>query len=64
MGDKFTEFVEDIRANGVREPIWRHPNGHILDGRNRYRACQELGVECPERTFEGSETKSTLSLLR
>lgn len=39
----FRSLVEDIRKNGVLEPImlW---DGKILDGRHRYRACVELGV--------------------
>lgn len=37
-------LVEDIRENGQREPIIVH--GHlILDGRNRHRACLQLGIK-------------------
>jgi hypothetical protein len=27
----------------------------ILDGRNRYRACHELGIECPSKLWDGSD---------
>lgn len=42
---EFTRLKEDIEANGLREPIWLHPDGRIIDGRNRYLACLDVGVE-------------------
>ena len=53
-GEAFAELVEDIRANGVHEPIVLH-EGKILDGRNRYRAALLAGVHCPTRTYEGND---------
>lgn len=41
-GEAFDELVEDVRTNGVREPIILL-DGRILDGRNRYRAGLEAG---------------------
>jgi hypothetical protein len=63
-GSDYTALVEDIRSNGLREPIWLHPDGSILDGRNRYRACDDAEVEPEYRTWEGSgsATRFVLSL--
>ena len=43
-GEAFDALVEDIREHGQLEAIqvW---GGMILDGRNRYRACEQLGIE-------------------
>jgi ParB-like chromosome segregation protein Spo0J len=51
-GDAFQELVADIKSHGLREPIWLY-DGQILDGRNRYRACNEAGVEARYTDYEG-----------
>jgi ParB-like chromosome segregation protein Spo0J len=48
----FAALIEDIRQNGVRTPILVH-DGQILDGRHRYRACQQLGIACPTVNWNG-----------
>lgn len=53
-GSAFDDLVEDVRVNGVREPIWMYQH-QILDGRNRYRAAKEVGIRCEIRRYEGDD---------
>jgi ParB-like chromosome segregation protein Spo0J len=53
-GAEFDELVADIRNNGLHEPIVIFEN-RVLDGRNRYRACIEAGVEPTFRPFDGDD---------
>lgn len=53
-GAAFEDFKEDIRQNGVREPIV-FLDGQILDGRNRYMAARELQIEYPRIEYTGSD---------
>jgi N6-adenosine-specific RNA methylase IME4 len=66
-GADYAALVEDIRTNGLIEPIWTF-KGEIIDGRNRHRACQDAGVEPRFREWDGSGSLVTfvlsLNLLR
>jgi hypothetical protein len=66
-GEEFRELKEDVRLRGLREPIVLH-DGKILDGRNRYRACRELGVEPKTVGWDGVGTPEefvlSMNLLR
>lgn len=50
--DRFGELKDDIATQGLHESIVLC-DGKILDGRNRYKACIEVGVEPRFRTYEG-----------
>jgi hypothetical protein len=47
-GEEFKQFKNDIRSNKLREQIIIY-EGKILDGRNRYKACKELGLPVDTR---------------
>jgi hypothetical protein len=51
-GAEYEALREDIRIHGLREPILVY-EGKALDGRNRLRACKELGIEPRTRTWDG-----------
>ncbi len=63
VGHQFHQLVLDIGADGLREPITLHPDGSILDGRNRYRACLQAKVEPKfvEWDGQGSEQAFVIS---
>jgi hypothetical protein len=50
-GDAFVEFCESIRSDERLHDKIVMLDGQILDGRNRYRACTEVGVTPHFRTF-------------
>ena len=56
-GSEFVDLKADIAANGVHEPIVLF-EGKILDGRNRFRACQETGVKPGFVEYHGDDPAS------
>jgi hypothetical protein len=54
QGPEFEALVADIREHGLREPIVLH-EGRILDGRNRYRACEAAGVPVRGEQYDGGD---------
>src|SRR5215472_6807367 len=50
-GVEFNALVAYIKANGLHYPIFLY-EGKILDGRNRYRACLEAGLEPATRNCD------------
>lgn len=54
-GDEFAALVDDIRTNGLIEPVWLTPDGALLDGRNRANACKQTGVELRTRVYDGDD---------
>ena len=53
-GDEFQLLCEDIKQQGLNHPVILLDD-KILDGRNRYRACIEVGIEPKYEKFEGED---------
>jgi N6-adenosine-specific RNA methylase IME4 len=52
--DELADLVNDIKANGLIEPIILYED-QILDGRNRFLACGEAGVKPHYDYYKGNE---------
>jgi hypothetical protein len=55
------ELAEDIKANGLREPLTLTPDGKLLDGRNRALACELAGVVPATVVYDGNPWLYSLS---
>jgi len=56
-GDDFAALVADIEAHGLQEKIVRY-DGKVLDGRNRFLACQKAKVKPQFRDFKGTDSQA------
>lgn len=50
--DRYSELLTDVKVHGLRVPITLCDN-KILDGRNRYKVCIELGIDPRTVDFDG-----------
>jgi DNA modification methylase len=55
VGAEFDELKKDIEENGLEQPIVLDDEDRILDGRNRYKACCDLGLDEDDIAFVGYE---------
>ena len=60
-GKRYAELLADMERQGQIEEI-TVCDGMVLDGRNRYKACLELGIEPKVREFEGDPWERAWSL--
>lgn len=61
QGTDFNDLVEDVRKHGLLQAILTF-EGKILDGRNRFRACEVAGVQPRYVAFTGTweEARATV----
>ncbi len=53
-GDDLESFEADILSNGVINPVLTY-EAQVLDGRNRWEACERLGLDCPVERIEDKD---------
>lgn len=57
--EELAELAADVKAQGLHEAVWlyRDPDRGVmlLDGRNRWRACEAAGAECRTRYYGGAD---------
>lgn len=56
-GAEFDALVADIKEHGLREPIVVYKK-QVLDGRNRYKACQAAKAKLKKRAFKGTDAEA------
>lgn len=62
QGEALQKLVADIRQNGLLKPILVDAQRRIIDGRNRYLACLEAGVEPRFTEWQGQGLLPDLAL--
>ena len=62
LDHEFEDLKKGIRASGLQEPITLYKD-RVLDGRNRLRACQELGIEPQFKKAEFEDDQTALDFV-
>jgi ParB-like chromosome segregation protein Spo0J len=63
--EDFTRLLDDIRTNGFdqKQAVTLY-QGEVLDGWNRTKACQELGIKPPTVIFTGTDAEAIAFVMR
>jgi ParB-like nuclease family protein len=49
------DLAADIESNGQANPIWLMPDGRVLDGKARWRACEIVGIKPLTEIYTGAD---------
>ena len=53
--DRLVALAESIKKGGLRNPGWLTPDGTLIDGRNRRKACEMAGVQMRWEVYAGDD---------
>ena len=53
--ERLAALAEGIKTGGLRNPGWLTPDGTLIDGRNRRKACELAGVEMRWEIYRGDD---------
>lgn len=56
--DEFERLKNDIEAHGLEYPILVDPDGNVIDGHHRKRACDELGIDPKTQVVDGTDDET------
>lgn len=60
-GEEFDQLVESVKRSGLRDPIvLNHDKTVLIDGRNRYRACDAASVDMVHTTLPERYTEAMI----
>src|SRR6266536_1314394 len=59
--EEFEAFKADIAENGLQTPIVTIPDGRIIDGRHRWRACMETKTKPRYIVYRGNPWNYVIS---
>ena len=60
--EEYQELHDDIKVNGVLEPIHVDEEGVVIDGHHRSKIANELGIPCPVITHDDLDDAGKRSL--
>ena len=60
--EEYQELHDDIKVNGVLEPIHVDEEGVVIDGHHRSKIANELGIPCPVITHDDLDDSGKRSL--
>lgn len=56
--DEYERLKDDIEENGLEYPILIDPDGNVVDGHHRMRACEELGIDPKTQVVDGTDDEN------
>lgn len=55
---EFERLKNDIEQHGLEYPILVDPDGNVIDGHHRMRACDELGIDPKTQVVDGTDDET------